>query len=96
MNTEETLKIYSPGLPVHPSISQVERACDHTAGREREGGGSAVGGTEVKIKQTIRVSTAASHSKHTSSEAGQIEIHYLSLAACTSDEQLPALTRLKL
>lgn len=46
-----------------PPPSQVERACDHTAGRR----GETVGGTEVKIKQTIRVSTAASHSKHESS-----------------------------
>lgn len=49
--------------------------------------GQTVGGTEVKIKQTTRVSTAASHSKHESSELRQIET--LTKFCCTSEQQLP-------
>lgn len=50
-------------------------------------GGETVGGTEVKIKQTIGVSTAASHSKHESSELRQIEI--FTKFSRTSERQLP-------
>lgn len=48
--------------PVSPSLSQVERACDH---KVEKTGKTMWKALRWEIKQTIRVSTTAPHSKHT-------------------------------
>lgn len=57
-----SIKRYSHGLYMCAFLSQVESVTTQQAQWEMEGG------AEVKTKQTVRVTTAASHSKHESSE----------------------------